>query len=221
MRRLILCFIFIILLFHLQTTRAEELLINGDFETGDTTGWTHWETFPWDGDGVPVEDPTNLNIMIPGTIGMPDPSTASGFFALTQQVDTEGTARGGIYQEISVLTNITYILTGCMAFYGDDIGDVTIIGIIDGPWNPSLALTTSNKYSICGDILTSWNEFSLAETPSTNVITIFTETRQDWKHGHVAGWYDDLQLQPVIESAKPLQSDKDRNDTSESKKNRK
>jgi len=42
--------------------------------------------------------------------------------------------------------------------------------------------------------------------PSKDVITVFTETRQDWTHGNVAGWYDNLSLRPVPEPTKLLPS---------------
>lgn len=198
-------------LFILRSLPAAELLKNGDFESGDITGWKYWETFPWDGDGSPVESPTHVAIVIPGTIGNPIPPTTSGFFALTQQVGSNGTARGGLYQEVKVIINTPYILTGHLAFYGDDIGDFTIVGILDGTWNPALAFTTINKNYIGGNTTSSWMEFSLMIIPSKDVITVFTETRQDWMHGHVAGWYDNLSLRPVPEPTKlfPSQNPKD------------
>ncbi|MFN3531814.1 MAG: hypothetical protein ACK41Q_04765 [Candidatus Brocadia sp.] len=199
------CVLFTLLLFSLFILRplpAAELLKNGDFETGDVTGWIYWETFPWDGDGAPVESPIHVTIAIPGNIGNPMPPTMSGSFALTQQVGSNGTARGGLYQEIKVVVNTPYILTGYVAFYGDDTGDITIIGILDGPWNPALAFTTINKNYIGGNTTSSWIEFSLMIIPTKDIITVFTETRQDWMHGHVAGWYDNLSLKPVPEPTK-------------------
>ncbi|HHT9130170.1 MAG TPA: hypothetical protein ACFYEC_04825, partial [Candidatus Brocadiaceae bacterium] len=187
----------ILILFIFRLLPAEELLKNGDFETGDTTGWKYWETYPWDGDGAPVESPTHVTIAVPGTIGTPVPPTTSGSFALTQQISSNGTARGGLYQEIKVIVNTPYILTGQMAFYGDDIGDVTIIGILDNFWNPALAFTTINKNYISGNTVSSWMELSIMIIPTKDVITVFTETRQDWPHGNVAGWYDNLSLRPV------------------------
>ncbi|TLD43327.1 MAG: hypothetical protein JETT_0332 [Candidatus Jettenia ecosi] len=197
---------FIFFLFTLSSSFASELLKNGDFETGDTTGWKYWETSPWDGDGAPVEFPTHITIAIPGTIGTPLPPAISGFFALAQQVDSNGTARGGLYQEIKVIVNTPYILTGRMAFYGDDLGDATIIGILDGTWNPALAFTAINKHTISGNSISPWIEFSLTIIPTKDIITVFTETRQDWTHGHVAGWYDGLSLQPTLEPTKFFKS---------------
>ena len=185
---------------------AAELLKNGDFETGDITDWKYWETYPWDGDGAPIESPTHIIIAIPGTIGIPVPLTTSGSFALTQQVASNGTARGGLYQEVKVVVNNPYILTGNMAFFGDDIGDVTIIGVLDGVWNPALAFTTISKYYIGGNTISSWVEFSIMIIPSKDVITVFTETRQDWMNGNVAGWYDNLSLRPVPEPTRLLKS---------------
>jgi len=98
--------------------------------------------------------------------------------------------------------NTPYIFTGYMAFYGDDIGDVTIVGILDGSWNPALAFTTIKKNYIGGNTVSSWMEFSIMIIPSKDVITVFTETRQDWLHGNVAGWYDNLSLRPVPEPTK-------------------
>ena len=195
MRHILLILIFS--LFVLRTLPAAELLKNGDFETGDATGWKYWETYPWDGDGAPVESPTHVTIAIPGNIGTPVPPATSGFFALTQQVGHNGTARGGLYQEVKVVVNTPYILTGYMAFYGDDIGDVTIVGILDGSWNPALAFTTIKKIYIGGNTISSWMEFSIMIIPSKDIITVFTETRQDWMHGNVAGWHDNLSLRPV------------------------
>ncbi|MCF6148112.1 MAG: hypothetical protein E3K37_05580 [Candidatus Kuenenia sp.] len=185
---------------------SDNLLKNGDFETGDTSGWLLWEAFPWDGDGIPVKHPANIEILVPGTIGIPAPPAINGLYALTQQVSTEGTARGGIYQELKVSANSAYVLTGSMAFYGDNIGDVAIIGILNGQWNPSHALTTPFKYYIGGDTASSWSEFSLSIIPTNNIITVFTETRQDWEQGYVAGWYDNLILQFTHESNIPFQS---------------
>lgn len=196
--------ILIFSLFVLRTLPAAELLKNRDFEAGDITGWKYWETYPWDGDGAPVESPTHVTIAIPGTIGTPVPLAMSGFFALTQQISHNGTARGGLYQEVKVIVNTPYIFTGYMAFYGDDIGDVTIVGILDGSWNPALAFTTINKKYITGNTVSSWMEFSIAITPSKDVITVFTETRQDWAHGNAAGWFDNFSLQPVTEPTKLL-----------------
>lgn len=200
--RFVLFILFILSFCILRQSPAAELLKNGDFETGDITGWKYWETFPWDGDGAPVESPAHITIAIPGTIGNPLPPTTSGFFALAQQVGFHGTARGGLYQEVRVIVNTPYILTGHLAFYGDDIGDVTIIGILDGAWNPALAFTTTNKNYIAGNTTSLWMEFALMIIPSKDVITVFTETRQDWMHGQVAGWYDNLSLRPVPEPTK-------------------
>ncbi|HHT9109627.1 MAG TPA: hypothetical protein ACFYDZ_00540 [Candidatus Brocadiaceae bacterium] len=201
-------YIFFIVVFSLllRTAFSGELLRNGDFETGDVTGWKYWETYPWDGDGAPVELPAHITIAVPGTLGTPVPPTTSGSFAMAQQVGTHGTARGGLYQEVRVIMNTPYILTGHIAFFGDDIGDVTVIGILDGVWNPAFAFTTPNKNSISGNLSASWQEISLMIIPSKDVITIFTETRQDWMHGYVAGWYDNLSLKPVPESTKLTQS---------------
>lgn len=185
---------------------ASELLKNGDFETGDTTGWKYWETFPWDGDGAPVESPAHVDIAFPGTIGIPTPPATSGSFSLTQQVGANGTARGGLYQEVKVMVNTPYILTGSMAFYGDDIGDATLIGILDGSWNPALAFTAINKNYISGNAASSWVEVSLTIIPTKDIITVFTETRQDWPHGNAAGWYDSLRLRTVPEPTKLLPS---------------
>ncbi len=190
---------------------ASELLKNGDFETGDTTGWKYWETFPWDGDGAPVESPAHVDIAFPGTVGIPTPPATSGSFSLTQQVGANGTARGGLYQEVKVMINTPYILTGNMAFYGDDIGDVALIGILDGSWNPVLAFTTVNKNYIGGNTVSSWVEISLMIIPTKDIITVFTETRQDWAHGNVAGWYDSFSLMLVPEPTKLLISKNPKN----------
>ncbi|MEB2308403.1 MAG: hypothetical protein OZ917_03785 [Candidatus Brocadiaceae bacterium] len=202
MKHIVLSFLFLIFIHSLT---AAELLKNGDFESSDITGWRFWETYPWDGDGAPVELPVHLSIVISGNtgnIGTPLPPAASGFFALVQQVSSGGTARGGLCQEVKVVANTPYILTGCLAFYGDDIGDVTIIGILDGLWNPALAYTALSKYSIGGNTVSPWVEFTLTIIPSRDVITIFTETRQDWMYGSVAGWYDNLSLKPASESTR-------------------
>lgn len=203
MKYIVLVFILIVFI---RSLPAAELLKNGDFETSDITGWRYWETFPWDGDGAPVELPAHLSVVIPGNIGVPVPPATSGFFALTQQVGSGGTTRGGLYQEVKVMVNTPYILTGHLSFYGDDIGDVTIIGILDGSWNPALAFTALNKYSLGGIVASPWMEFSLTVTPSKEVITVFTETRQDWMHGSVAGWYDNLSLKPVPEPTRLFMS---------------
>lgn len=89
-----------------------------------------------------------------------------------------------------------------MAFYGDDIGDTTVIGILDGVWNPALAYTTIYKRAIIGNSISPWTEFSLNIIPTKDVITIFTETRQDWLHGNAAGWYDGISLKPFPEPSK-------------------
>ncbi|MBM4053144.1 MAG: hypothetical protein FJ264_00430 [Planctomycetes bacterium] len=195
-------------LFFSKIALSDELLKNGDFETGDVSGWTYWETFPWDGDGIPVKHPASVSIIVPGTIGVPMPAAISGTYSLTQQVSAEGTARGGIYQELNVSINSSYVLTGSMALFGDNTGDTTTIGILDGQWNPSHIFTTPYKYHIGGNTISSWSNFSLSIIPSKNIITVFTETRQDWEHGYVAGWYDNLSLQPIHESNKPFQANK-------------
>ena len=192
-------YIFFLAILCLGITRplsADELLKNGDFETGDVSGWHYWETYPWDGDGAPVESPTHVTITVPGVTGAPTSSSTSGFFALTQQI-THGTARGGLYQEIKVVANTPYVLTGQMAFSGDDAGDVTLIGILDGAWNPTFAFTTLNRNYAGGNTVSPWTGISLTIIPTKGVITVFTETRQDWPHGNATGWYDSLSLHPV------------------------
>lgn len=192
----------------MQPVLAAELLRNGDFETGDSTGWNYWETYPWDGDGAPVESPSHVAVEVTGIRDTPVPPVTSGFFALTQHIYLNVTARGGLYQEVKVIMNTPYVLTGHMAFSGDDIGDITVIGILDGPWNPTLAFTTINKYYLSGNALSPWIEFSLTIIPSKDIVTIFTESRQDWAHGKVTGWYDDLSLLPVPEPTKLSSSPK-------------
>lgn len=188
---------------------ADELLKNGDFETGDSSGWHYWENYPWDGDGAPVESPTHVAIAIHGAAGIQTPPTTSGSFALTQQI-TRGTARGGLYQEIKVVANTPYVLTGQMAFSGDDDGDMTLIGTLDGNWNPSFAFTALNKNYVGGNTVLPWTGISLTVIPTKNVLTVFTETRQDWAHGNAIGWYDNLSLRPVqsTKSHSPPQSAK-------------
>jgi hypothetical protein len=100
-----------------------------------------------------------------------------------------------------------------MAFYGDDIGDVTIIGILDNFWNPAIAFTTINKSYISGNTVSSWMELSIMIIPTKDVITVFTETRQDWPHGNVAGWYDNLSLRPVPTPTKLLISQSPKNNS--------
>ncbi len=143
-----------------------------------------------------------------GTVATFAVHATSGSFAVAQQVNS-GTARGGLYQEVRVITNTPYTLTGHMAFYGDDIGDVTIVGILDGTWNPAQAFTAVNRNYIGGNTHVSWVEFSLTVIPSKDIVTVFTETRQDWVHGNVTGWYDNLSLQPASELTRFPQRDKD------------
>jgi len=192
---------------------AAELLKNGTFETGDTMGWNYWETYPWDGDGAPVESPAHVSIEVSATTGSPLPHAANSFFALTQHVNHSGTARGGLYQEVKVVAHTPYVLTGHMSFSGDDTGDVIIVGILDDAWNPALAFTTLHKHSVSGSTFSPWIEFSIIINPAKNVITVFTETRQDFAHGNVVGWYDDLSLLPVPEPTKLSSSQKDKRDT--------
>jgi len=184
----------------LKTLFAEELLKNGDFETGNITGWMYWETYPWDGDGFPVERPTHVAIVFPGDIGVPTPQAISGSFSLAQEVVSHGTARGGLCQEVKVMKNVPYTLTGYTAFYGDDSGDQAIIGILDGVWNPAQALVDTNKRCLGGNIILQWIDISITIIPTKDIITVFTETRQDCPHGYVAGWYDNLSLRPLSES---------------------
>ena len=66
----------------------------------------------------------------------------------------------------------------------------------------SACLHYDKKNYIGGNTISSWIEFSLMIIPSKDVITVFTETRQDWAHGDVAGWYDNLSLRPVPEPIK-------------------
>ncbi len=190
----------------LQPLSAVELLKNGDFETGNSMGWTYWESYPWDGDGFPVERPTHVAIVFPGDIGVPSPPVISGSFSLAQEIVSHGTARGGLYQEVKVMKNVPYILTGYTAFYGDDAGDQAIIGILDGAWNSAQALVDTNKRCLGGNIISPWIDVSITILPTKDIITVFTETRQDCPHGYVAGWYDNLSLKPLSESTRHPQS---------------
>lgn len=200
MKHILLVLIFVFL--PLKSLSAVELLKNGDFETGNIMGWTYWETYPWDGDGFPVERPTHVAIVIPGDIGVPAPPAISGFFALAQEVVSHGTARGGLYQEVKVMKNVPYILTGYTAFYGDDTGDLATIGILDGAWDPAQAFMSINKGCFSGNVASSWIDISLTIMPTKDIVTVFTETRQDWPHGSAAGWYDSLSLRPFSDSVR-------------------
>lgn len=216
----ILLFVLILGFLPLKSLSAVELLKNGDFETGNIMGWTYWETYPWDGDGFPVERPTHVAIVFPGDIGVPVPPAISGFFALAQEVVSHGTARGGLYQEVKVLKNVPYILTGYTAFYGDDTGDLAIIGILDGAWNPAQAFLDTNKSCLGGNVVSPWIDISITIMPTKDIITVFTETRQDWPHGNAAGWYDGLSLRPLSESTRHPSSREKSNSIGDERQNK-
>ena len=74
---------------------AANLLSNGDFETGDFTGWTVFQTSSWDNQGV-----TNHSVELFDTDGDSTPTESAKFSVGEMSLDFSAWHGGGIYQQV-------------------------------------------------------------------------------------------------------------------------
>lgn len=172
-----LCTVLLVLICGM-TPVANAQITNGDFETGDMTGWTPFG----DCDGV-VESAAWLgNIPAHG-----------GDYVLGNGVN-QGLKVGGAYQHVSVLIGTEYQIIGWTHNGGDtDSANFCRVGIADGIVTDPAYYGIQWSNPISAD--TAWAEMSswgLVATEST--MTVFVEMTQIWPLEWNLNRVDDIEL---------------------------
>ena len=177
------------------TTAAQNLLTNGGFETGGT-GWTDWEDYPYDGDGEPVDEPGDVQMLYPGDVYIID-SYDGLSHASAQLGDASG--RGGLYQTVTVTPGQTYRVSGAIAQTGH--GDCHMqLWAIDGAW--AGVETPGQPSDLAGGTLIGertgpdgWVVAQALVVPSTTELTVAISASQEWATEILAGQADALSVQ--------------------------
>jgi hypothetical protein len=153
---------------------ADDLLVNGDFETGDATGWTEWSA-PW-GSSI-TRDYANG-----------EPGHAGAYCLKLGHPASTGSY--GVYQEVSVTPGQTYQMDAL--WRGEKMGDWNWfeILVLDGPWDYDQAdggdpptevepnymwAYDNNTYGLKGPTGTTFGWIQASDQNGTPV---------DWNHRH-------------------------------------
>ncbi len=182
---------------------AQNLLTNGDFDTG---GLSPWVTYALNAPGPQIGGP---GVDASGGVYTPGPATTSGSYLLTKSYG--GNLAGGdygAYQQTAVTPGHLHIVSGDVAggvgldgkFNGTARWEVRVI---DGPWDPGqvnggLAAFTRTMTTEGGF---NWTHFSYGFTPTSPTVTVvihYTGVDPTWDYLFFAAYFDSISLVDAI-----------------------
>lgn len=169
------------------------LLVNPGFETGDMTGWSYYEDYPYDGDGPPVDWPGHMGPVFPGDVYIIPPY--EGEMNAGLQIGW-ATDRGFIFQEVPVIPSHWYCVGGAVAQTGNGCANAQLY-VIQGPWQgPS---SPGAPGPPAGDAITlidiqgnsgGWVYEEICVHAETDILTVVFAGAQDWACEILAAKFD-------------------------------
>jgi len=179
---------------------AQNLLVNGGFETGDLTGWITWEIFPW-GAGMPdwpghpsynIYEPGNPN----GVIFVKPP--AEGEKYLSVQVGFAST-RGGVFQTISVIPGMPYKISGYVHLGADGGTEWAQVKYWDGDPGEMDVEIAPVAFGVADVDNGALEYMETVIVPTSDTLTIILEMAQWEAVNYCAGQFDGLSVELVPE----------------------
>lgn len=172
-------------------------IANPGFEDG-LAGWIGWQHYPFDGNGDDVQFPGRMPMKLNINTHIPIGGIArSGSNASGSDVGWSS-ARGGMYQVITVTPGDTYRLSFWGATGPDD--EVLVLGWIDGveTWVTDQGVPGSfEELDSIGDGVNTYTELSGILTPTSAQITIYADWRHNWATGIGSCYVDDWNLENI------------------------
>lgn len=182
---------------------GQNLLVNGDFDTGAIDPWVAFEIPPAARPDLTMGKPV---VNAGGGVFVPVPPTTSGAYRLARSFG--GNLAGGdcgAYQEVAVTPGQFYILTGDVAggvgrpdelFNGAAIIEVRVL---DGSWDPSrineAELVFNWTFHINGNL--NWTHFSkglIFASPTVTVFVRYSAQDDEWSWHPFGAYFDSLSL---------------------------
>ena len=165
-------------------TTASGLVVNGDWNTGDETGWTRWNS-PWGGPFNWSVDPTE---------GQLPSGPPSGKLVLDN-------GSFGWYQFITVIPDEDYTIVGC--WKGINVGWAEIIFANDDgrAVYDQLDAPTNIACKRDGGATFDWEDIQLSQLDGTTIHTTGTQVLVGLKLGQSGGgtstaWFDNIDAVP-------------------------
>jgi len=172
-----------------------ELLTNPGFESGDMTGWSYYEDYPY-GAG-----PGHMTPQFPGDIDMLTPYEGDMYVQLQLGWYT---GRGFIYQEVEVEPSKWYCVSGAIAENGTQGGcgyaSLWVIqGAFVGPDGVDGSTTPAgDATALIHNIHSEWVYSELCVHAETDLLTICFVSQQYWGCGYMAGKLDGASIREQV-----------------------
>jgi hypothetical protein len=196
-----------------QSANAQELVVNGDFETG-LTGWTTWSAPPtefWNGVWIHSND---CDIWVPSICPFAGTTSHS-----QKKGSGAGNAHGGIYQQIAVQPGAHYRITGQWSggVTGNAAGNATwweVVAydgvvddsIIDQGLRPQDQLIDKIERADLGNnevFQFQWQPFSGDIVAASGIVTLVFK-QGSFSTFDAAAYHDDVSMQQLAPAGTPV-----------------
>lgn len=178
-------------------------LVNGDFETGDLSGWEIWQNDSWGGtpaiENVYVGDAGDLFIHVPEVNGVDTP--VFGQYSLRIGEYQENGGEGGVYQLVPVLGNEELSLAWKWGGGNTVSPSAVEVAVLKGAFTQGWSYLPEDVlgiYRLDDPGTFGWEDGSLSFTVPANedTITVYAKTwhnpAPEWNY--VALWLDEMTL---------------------------
>lgn len=206
-------FVCLSLLLAATSVRAQNLVANGNFESG-LASWTTWSAAPsgfWDGVWLQSND---CDIWVP-TNGCP----YQGAISHAQKKGSgAGNAHGGLYQVVSVTPGRSYRVTGAwsggvtgnvagnngswweVTVFDGVVSDAIIDAGVRGPQDVVIAKREANNLAHNGVFQFQWETFGGTFTAQSGTVTLALKTGS-YSTFDAAGYHDQISVAEIVPAA--------------------